>query len=118
MHERNGARGKVKKVRVNHMYDCSCSTEIELEDGTIIEYSHVAPIHRGHTIRAEGRTAQLVEALMEFHGSFFETRGGIDTWLAGRSFDEVFLRNPHTRVLESDEVEDETAGITYKEYKG
>ncbi len=108
--------GKVKKSTVNHYKDCGVDTDIELEDGTQIVYSHAAPIPKGHNISSIGVQMSMAEVMSELHPNYFR--------LVNRELQYVLppatvgineFINPNAMVLRANEITDENDDVTYRE---
>lgn len=70
------ANKKVKKSTVNHYKDCTVDTDIELEDGTKIVYSHVAPIHADNTISVLGVKMTMAKVMVKLHPNYYQIQDG------------------------------------------
>ena len=109
-------KGKVKTSTVNHYKDCTVDTDIELEDGTTVVYSHVAPIPAEHEVSVTGIKKTLAEVKVELHPQLFRLEDGKLTYLVPDVvFEEVMYSDPQVVVLMADEIHDNDSGITYKE---
>jgi hypothetical protein len=105
-------RGKVKQAFVHHFIDGDSDTLIILEDETKIVYSGSAPIGRGHSIVAVGKSATFAHAISTLHPKHFTSTGKLRGKRPKGSF---FLFSATDTVLDSNEINDETDGIIYQE---
>ena len=88
--------------------------EIELEDGTVIVYSHVAPIPKGHIISAAGVKTELGIAMAELHPKYLRKEEGSWKYVEIPNEKKPSI-NLDIMVLKADEIIDDDDGITYKE---
>jgi len=108
-------KGKVKSSVVNHYDDGDSDTEIELEDGTKIVYSGDAPIPKGHDIIAFGLFASMARVMARLHPQLFGSNDIPKKTLRPERKPYSFMFSPSATVFETDEIHDETDGVTYKE---
>ena len=104
--EKTEATGIVKEVTVNYyVSDNSAYTYIITEAGYKILIDGVAPIEKGHSIRATGKVKSFGEFLRSRHPGW--PQGKIANYLG------TIHQGSEESALEAREITDATAGITY-----
>jgi len=109
-------KGKVKKSTVNHYKDCGVDTDIELEDGNLIVYSHAAPIPKGHDISSIGAQMRMAEVMSELHPNYFRlVNSELQYVLPPVTVEVNEFINPEAMVFRAKEITDEDDDVTYRE---
>jgi hypothetical protein len=112
--------GTVKNTTINHYQDCSVDTVIELDDGSTIVYSHVAPIPVGHPVSARGETNSMAKTMVRIHRNYFcldeneQLRYVFPAMEVGSNSELDFDKDK--QVLSAKEVVDKKTGVKYREH--